>query len=195
MCGLSGYFAFANPVDETSTLWAMNRAIAHRGPDGEGAAFIDTRSGRIMSVAGERTALVPAALPSAPDVPRIAHDVAFGHRRFAILELSTAGHQPLVAADGALVLSFQGEIYNHEELREELAALGHPFRSRGDAEVLAHAWLEWGERCLSRLRGFWALALWDGRPQGGDGAEGTSRGLWLARDPIGKAPLYVASQG
>jgi asparagine synthase (glutamine-hydrolysing) len=182
MCGISGYFAFAKPVHETSTLWAMTRAIAHRGPDGEGAAFIEARSGLITAVAGERTPLVPTTLPSASDRPQVEHTVALGHRRFAIIDLTTAGHQPLLAADGLFALSFQGEIYNHDELRTELIALGHTFQSRGDTEVLAHAWLEWGEHCLSRLRGFWALALWDGQ-------------LWLARDPIGKAPLYCARQG
>lgn len=203
MCGLSGYFAFANPLGETSSLWAMNRAVAHRGPDGEGACFLDTRGGRATHVAGKRTPLVPADLPSASAFPRVPHDLALGHRRFALVDMTPGGHQPLAAADGRLVLAFQGEIYNHEELRAELARAGHAFRSRGDAEVLAHAWLEWGEACLNRLRGFWALALWDERPDvsnpeqglGGGGARGRtgSRGtLWLARDPLGKAPLYVA---
>lgn len=205
MCGISGYFAFARAAEDTAALWAMNRAIAHRGPDGEGAVFIDRRAeaaARVVPVAGERTPLVPADLPDASSATSCSHDLAFGHRRFAIVDLTPGGHQPLVAADGRLVLSFQGEIYNHEELREELRALGHAFRSRGDAEVLAHAWLEWGEACLSRLRGFWAFALWDGREGRERGGDGDLRGadhqggpggsLWLARDPIGKAPLYWA---
>lgn len=206
MCGLSGYFAFANPPGDTSSLWAMNRAVAHRGPDGEGACFIDTRSGQATHVAGERTPLVPADLPSASAFSSVAHDLAFGHRRFVLVDMTPGGHQPLAVADGRLILSFQGEIYNHEELRAELARAGHVFRSRSDAEVLAHAWLEWGEACLDRLRGFWALALWDGRPEvagqgqgmgvdgagGRTGSRGTHGTLWLARDPLGKAPLYIA---
>jgi len=185
MCGISGYFAFNRPVEDAAALWAMNRAIAHRGPDGEGASFIEARSGRWLAVAGERSSLVPVELPAASEAAGFAHDLAFGHRRFAIVDLTPGGHQPLVAAEGRLVLSFQGEIYNHGELRDELRALGHAFRSQGDAEVLAHAWLEWGERSLARFRGFWAFALWDGR-------DGDGKGLWLARDPIGKAPLYWA---
>lgn len=190
MCGLSGYFAFSNPVEETSSLWSMNRAVAHRGPDGEGASFIHTRTGRILHLAGERTRMVPADLPAGTTMPHVGHDIALGHRRFAILEMTPAGHQPVAVAEGRVVLSFQGEIYNHEELRAELTALGHVFRARGDAEVLAHAWLEWGEGCFERLRGFWAMALWDGRPKDQD-ATGSQGALWLARDPIGKAPLYL----
>lgn len=180
MCGLSGYFAFAGTVGSTDSLWAMNRAIAHRGPDGEGAVFVDTRSGSRTAFAGRRTPLVPADLAASPR--RFGHDLAIGHLRFAILDQTPGGHQPFVLPDHDLALAFNGEIYNHVELRTELARFGQVFRTRSDAEVFALAWLQWGEACLPRLRGFFAAALWDGR----------TRALWLARDPIGKAPLYFA---
>jgi asparagine synthase (glutamine-hydrolysing) len=188
MCGLSGYLVFSGgkgstrSTDSTDVLWAMNRAISHRGPDGEGALFIDSGTGSLTPFAGARSPMMPADLPQCPRNHRVHHDLALGHRRFAILDPTPGGHQPLILAEEKLALVFTGEIYNHVELREELSRLGAVFRTRGDAEVLAQAWLRWGEACLPRLRGFFAIALWDGR----------SHSLWLARDPIGKAPLYWA---
>ncbi len=180
MCGLSGYFAFAGSVGSTDSLLAMQRALAHRGPDGEGVVFVNTQSGSRESFTGRRTPLTP---PELKPVPRTQpHDLAMGHSRFAILDQTPGGHQPFELSEAALVLAFNGEIYNHVELRSELARAGHVFHTRGDAEVFAHAWLEWGEECLPRLRGFFSMTLWDGR----------SRSFWLARDPIGKAPMYVA---
>jgi asparagine synthase (glutamine-hydrolysing) len=195
MCGISGYFAFSGPVEETTSLRAMNRAVAHRGPDGEGAAFIGTQTGIVTPFAGERTPLTPPALRTWPAFFRVPHDLALGHRRFAIVDRTPGGHQPFLIPDdpaASLALAFNGEIYNHVELREELTRRGHVFRTPGDVEVLARAYLEWGEACFTRLRGFWALALWDGRRDAGNGGP---RGLLLARDPLGKAPLYWAARG
>ena len=84
----------------------------------------------------------------------------FGHRRLAILDLSPAGHQPMV--DGALALVFNGCIYNHAELRQELMALGHRFRSHSDTEVILKAYRQWGEASVERFEGMFAFALWDG---------------------------------
>lgn len=109
----------------------------------------------------------------------LAPGVAFGHRRLAIIDLA-GGRQPLLNEDGGVVLVCNGEIYNHRELRDQLRARGHVFRTGSDCEVVIHAWEEWGEDCLDRLRGMFALALWDER-----------RGrLLLARDRMGEKPLY-----
>ncbi len=104
-----------------------------------------------------------------------------GHRRLAILDLSPDGAQPMSAAAGAVWVVFNGEIYNFQELRTELEQLGHRFHSRSDTEVILEAWLEWGEGCIAKLDGMFALALWDSR----------TRQLVLARDRTGKKPLYV----
>jgi len=107
--------------------------------------------------------------------------LALGHRRLAIVDLA-GGAQPMASADGALVVCFNGEIYNHEVLRRELIAAGHRFRTRSDTEAILHAWREWGLGCLERLSGMFAFALWD-----------RSRGeLLLARDRLGEKPLYYA---
>jgi asparagine synthase (glutamine-hydrolysing) len=103
-----------------------------------------------------------------------------GHRRLAIIDLSPAGHQPMVTRDGRFSLTYNGEIYNFQELRAELEARGHQFRSRTDSEVLLQAYAEWGERSLERLNGMFAFAIWDKQ----------ERKLFLARDRYGIKPLY-----
>jgi asparagine synthase (glutamine-hydrolysing) len=107
--------------------------------------------------------------------------VALGHRRLSIIDLST-GQQPLFNEDGSVVVVFNGEIYNFQELVPELQALGHTFRTHSDTEVIVHAWEAWGEDCVQRFRGMFAFALWD-RNQGK---------LFLVRDRFGVKPLYYA---
>ena len=111
--------------------------------------------------------------------------VGIGHRRLAIIDLSPAGHQPMVSADHRYVLSYNGEVYNFRELKAELEALGYWFRSRTDGEVVLNALAEWGPKALDRFNGMFALALWDRR----------ERKLLLARDRYGIKPLYYARDG
>lgn len=115
----------------------------------------------------------------------LAPKVFLGHRRLSILDLSAAGHQPMLAAEGRVALIFNGQIYNHLELREELAGRGHSFRSSCDTETLLAAYLEWGEACFERLRGMWAVAIWDGREDK----------LVVSRDRVGLKPLYLFRDG
>jgi asparagine synthase (glutamine-hydrolysing) len=106
--------------------------------------------------------------------------VGLGHRRLAIIDLSNAGNQPMVNEDGQVVLDYNGEIYNFQQLRVELESLGHIFRSHTDSEVVVHAYEEWGNACVERFDGMFAFAIWD-RPR---------RRLFLARDRYGVKPLY-----
>jgi asparagine synthase (glutamine-hydrolysing) len=106
--------------------------------------------------------------------------VGLGFRRLAILDLSPAGHQPMATPDGEAVIVFNGEIYNFIELRNELKALGHHFKSSGDTEVLLHAYLEWGTECVSKFNGMWAFVIYDKR----------RRILFGSRDRFGIKPLY-----
>ena len=87
--------------------------------------------------------------------------VALGHRRLSIIDLSDAAHQPMPSADGRLVITYNGEVYNFQELRIDLEAKGHAFRSRGDSEVLVTALREWGDAAVSRFNGMFAFAAWD----------------------------------
>jgi asparagine synthase (glutamine-hydrolysing) len=106
--------------------------------------------------------------------------IALGHRRLAIIDLSPDGHQPMAGPDGSTWLVYNGEIYNYLELRAELEAQGHQFKSQSDTEVILHAYQEYGCDCLSRFNGMFALALWDER----------KHQLFLARDRFGVKPLY-----
>src|SRR3982750_3648770 len=111
--------------------------------------------------------------------------VGLASRRLAILDLSEAGAQPMASADGRFRLVMNGEIYNFLELRRQLEAEGVSFRSRGDTEVVLALYAREGAAMLSRLRGMFGLAIWDGR----------EKTLLLARDPLGIKPLYVAAAG
>ncbi|MEP7245912.1 MAG: asparagine synthase (glutamine-hydrolyzing) [Gammaproteobacteria bacterium] len=156
---------------EPELLQRMTNAVAHRGPDGEGLAM--------LSVAG-----------AAP--------VGLGHRRLAIIDLSTAGHQPMTVLPDAgggmrtgLTLTYNGEIYNFRELRSELETQGHRFVTATDSEVLLHLYERDGLRMVDQLNGIFAFAIHDARADGRP--EGVERGaLFLARDRLGVKPLYYA---
>lgn len=110
--------------------------------------------------------------------------VAFGHRRLSIIDLSS-GQQPMSALNGQVQIVFNGEIYNFQEIRAKLEARGHRFRTHCDTEVILNGYLEWGEHCIERLNGMFAFAIWDAR----------NRRLVLARDRVGKKPLYYVRKG
>jgi asparagine synthase (glutamine-hydrolysing) len=111
--------------------------------------------------------------------------IFLGHRRLSILDLSPAGHQPMLSRDKRVALVFNGQIYNYRELRQELQGQGHEFSSTSDTEVLLASYLVWGEDCFERLRGMWAVIIWDARTQS----------LLFSRDRIGLKPLYCYEDG
>ena len=145
--------------------------------------------GRDLRGEGERAAIeaMTATMicrgPDAGGVWRSAH-AAIGHRRLSVIDLP-GGRQPMRApGEDDVAVTFSGEIYNFAELRHELAARGHEFRTRSDTEVLLHAYLEWGADCVRRLNGMFAFGIWDERRQE----------LLLARDRLGVKPLYYAAR-
>ncbi|MGZ5045874.1 MAG: asparagine synthase (glutamine-hydrolyzing) [Usitatibacter sp.] len=157
MCGIAGAIA---PPDGAITREVMERmlaAIAHRGPDGHGIAEYFTRR-------GER--------------------VLLGHRRLAIID-PEGGKQPMVDEEAGLAITFNGEIYNFRELREELQVCGYRFAQHSDTEVLLRAYQHWGERCVEHLRGMFAFAIWDTPKQR----------LYMARDRFGEKPLFIRQDG
>lgn len=119
---------------------------------------------------------------TSPSIDDEGRQACLGHRRLSIIDTSSAGHQPMLSADGRFVLTFNGEIYNYLELKKELVARGHSFRTDTDTEVLLAAFALWGAACLPRLNGMFAFAIWDNH----------ERRLTLARDRLGIKPLYYA---
>jgi len=175
MCGIAGWVRFDGARVDPGVLLAMTRTLVHRGPDEEGY-FLNLPSESLPSLDAPVRGLPGAATGSA--------SAGFGHRRLSIIDLSH-GQQPLCNEDGSVWISFNGEIYNFPELHEELEARGHRFRTRSDTEVIVHGYEEWGTGVFERLRGMFAIALWDERRQR----------CVLGRDRVGKKPLYYAWDG
>jgi asparagine synthase (glutamine-hydrolysing) len=152
MCGIAGIVNIRGQSVEPAEIERLTNLVAHRGPDGAGHWFSAERN------------------------------VAFGHRRLAIIDPGAGGYQPMLSHDGRHVIVYNGEIYNFLELRRELEALGANFRTQSDTEVILAAWRIWQEGMLSRFNGMWALAIFDTE----------TKELFLARDRFGIKPLLYA---
>jgi asparagine synthase (glutamine-hydrolysing) len=180
MCGIFGIWNYGAAVD-VRALERATTAIHHRGPDDEGYLLLNTQTGANALCAGRETN--PALeLPYLDQYHDSDFNLGLGFRRLSILDLSPAGHQPMLSADGSCWIIFNGEIYNYVELRAELLRLGHEFHTGTDTEVILAAYQQWGGDCLKRFVGMWALAICDLK----------ERQLFLARDPFGIKPLYYA---
>lgn len=158
MCGIAGILnsATVSRAQLERDAVAMNDSLAHRGPDDHGV-WSDSEAG-----------------------------IALAHRRLSIVDLSPAGHQPMISADGRFIIIYNGEVYNHEELRPELSARGINWRGHSDTEVMLEAFAAFGvEATVKRLIGMFTIALWDRR----------ERTLTLVRDRLGIKPLYWAKFG
>lgn len=168
MCGIAGIFNLdAKPI-KPELLYQMSSTLKHRGPDSQGYGFFHFPGSKFIVTDKEK-----------PELP-FPCSLGLGHLRLAILDLSARAAQPMSNEDGSLWLVFNGEIFNYLELRSELKAAGHQFRSQNDAEVILHAYEEWGKHCLNRFNGMWAFALLDRKKST----------LLLSRDRFGIKPLY-----
>jgi len=155
MCGIVGVWERSpgDPAARRARLQGALDELRHRGPDDEGV-WVGDGGGLVL-----------------------------GHRRLSIIDVSASGHQPMVSRDGRYVLSYNGELYNYRELRQELEAAGTRFVSTSDTEVVLEGFACWGEALLGRMVGMFAFAIWDER----------ERRLLLARDRAGEKPLYYAT--
>jgi asparagine synthase (glutamine-hydrolysing) len=172
MCGICGAVDFRGKGIRAKTIQKMTDILAHRGPDDEGMVFF--RDGKPLEVRG--------ADSLTPDEARF--EVGLGHRRLAIIDLSSAAHQPMCNEDGSVWIVYNGEIYNFQDLRKELEGKGHLFKSNSDTEVILHAYEEWDVECLKTFRGMFAIAIWDNK----------RKRLFMARDRLGKKPLVYCYQ-
>ena len=158
MCGIAGVMSFGSSGFEIQKdyLQRMNDSISHRGPDGEGIWVADNKR------------------------------IGFGHRRLSIIDLSSDAGQPMTSLCGKYVITFNGEIYNHQAIRAEIAVNDNRAwkTSHSDTEVILRAFEKWGIDCIKKFRGMFAFAIWDLRKSE----------LWLVRDRIGIKPLYYTIQ-
>ncbi len=155
MCGICGIIGSdVNKAVTERQLLAMKRVLTHRGPDDHGV-YLAPQKGRIRA--------------------------ALGHQRLSIVDLE-GGHQPMSNEGGDIWITYNGEIYNHQELRKDLQKRRHVYKTRSDTETILHAYEEYGEDCVHKLRGMFAFAIWDGR----------NRRLFAARDRLGIKPFYYA---
>ena len=162
MCGIAGFMVKEKPdFDMSLVIKDMSDSMAHRGPDDMGCMVIQCGPGRKQSY------------------------IALGHRRLKIIDLSRRSHQPMGDPKARINVSYNGEIYNYIELREELLKKGRDFLSTGDTEVVLRAYEEWGAECFKRFNGMWAIAIFDER----------RKMLILSRDRFGKKPLYYYRTG
>lgn len=180
MCGINGIFTREKGADILSVGSRMNALIQHRGPDDEGLVLFS--SNRASPLASAKS------IGKVEDVNYLnysheSHSNSigwFGHQRLSILDLSELGHEPMADETGNYWLTYNGEVYNYIELREELKKQGVVFRSNSDAEVVLKAFIHWGEKCLDRFNGMWAFVIYNIETQV----------VFAARDRFGVKPFY-----
>ena len=175
MCGIATWIQFNSSPLDAPKVKAMVDLVEHRGPDDSGFAFW----GQIQSI----NAIEPARVLRQPKL----HDsgnfsLALGHRRLSILDLTSAGRQPMTSEDGRYWITYNGEIYNYRELRKDLENRGYKFATGTDTEVILAAFSAWGTDCVQRFNGMWAFVLYDSQNQS----------LFASRDRFGVKPLYFA---
>lgn len=162
MCGICGILDFSNEqIIKEDTLQKMCSAMIHRGPDDQGI-YLKRFSGQGLDI-----------------------KAGLAHRRLSIIDLTSAGHQPMPNEDKTVWIVLNGEIYNYRDLRVDLEERGHKFKSQADTETVIHLYEEYGEECVKYLRGMFAFAIWDER----------KKSLLLARDRVGKKPLIYSHRG
>lgn len=189
MCGICAIFKSGKTFISTTHIQAMTDFTAHRGPDDEGYLLLKKEDEEISiqtacgystpsSVKCE-TIINPPKL-NINSIERSNWIGALGHRRLSVIDLSPAGHQPMATADQRYWIVYNGEIYNHEEIREECKNKGYSFQSESDTEVILAAYIHWGKECVHKFQGMWAFIIVDT----------TEKTVFASRDRFGIKPLY-----
>lgn len=179
MCGIFGIWNLDGRSVDLEGLRLATDSIRHRGPDDEGYLLVNTGTAEARSCAGPDTDY-RLTLPELDRFKSDHFDLAFGFRRLAILDLSPGGHQPMSSHDRRFWIIFNGEIYNYQELRTELAESQHHFKTTSDTEVILAAYQQWGQSCVEHFNGMFALAIWDT----------VAKKIFVARDRFGEKPFH-----
>ena len=177
MCGILGIYSSSGISLYREKLQVANDLVKYRGPDGSGFALFNTRD------PNRKGCFLPSVSRDAADLDQI--DLALAHRRLAIIDLSPAGLQPMATEDRMLWITYNGEIYNYLELRDELESYGHTFTTHTDTEVILLAYMQWGQECVHRFNGMWAFAILD-LP---------NRRIFCSRDRFGVKPFHFYQDG
>jgi asparagine synthase (glutamine-hydrolysing) len=192
MCGIVGALSLNRPSVDVSYAKPMADKIAHRGPDDAGYLFVHTGARHLNGVSFYHNLtdyqfkniedMLPVIESDSVQLELNSHDydLYMGHRRLSILDVSRAGHQPMSDLSKNIWIAYNGEVYNFKELRAELEALGHRFKSGTDTEVIIYAYIEWGIECIDRFNGMFAFSLYDN----------FKKRFYLVRDRYGIKPLY-----
>lgn len=178
MCGIAGIVSI-NGINN-SDLKSISKSIRHRGPDDEGFVVVSNHE-QINFFIGDDSITPMNNIPHISSFnSEYKNQIALLHRRLSILDLSINGHQPMSSSDNTLIISFNGEIYNYKELREELKLSGFQFKTDSDTEVILYSYKKWGKECVHHFKGMWAFAMYDA----------TKQELFISRDRFGIKPLY-----
>jgi asparagine synthase (glutamine-hydrolysing) len=180
MCGIAGICSLEKNL-HPGLIKEMTDSLSHRGPDDEGFLAVNLESKEVFSLSGGKSKTQGLKIETF-DKPV---NLFLGHRRLSIIDLSSAGHQPMGNEEGVIWIVYNGEIYNYLEIRKELELMGHRFHSHTDTEVILHAYEEWGTDCLKWFNGMWAFAIVDLR----------RNTVFCSRDRAGVKPFYYLFNG
>lgn len=183
MCGINGIYSA--DIEVKRNIIYLNKLLSHRGPDDEGFVCINTFTNKFSSFSGsDSIEEIKNSEPHINSTDFYNFDLIFAHRRLSIIDLTEHGHEPMTDEHKKFWITYNGEIYNYLELREDLKAAGHIFRTNSDTEVIIKAYMQWGTDCFNKFNGMWAFALWDSQ----------NKQLILSRDRFGIKPLYYLNQ-
>jgi asparagine synthase (glutamine-hydrolysing) len=184
MCGITGIILKSPEPRIAEYIETFNNRLKHRGPDDEGYLIVSNQtinplSGNDTISSLENQSISYCSKGSVHEFHSSGH-LALGHRRLSVLDLSFFGHQPMCSPDKAIWIVYNGEIYNHQEIKKELSAKGYQFCSTSDTEVILASYREWGQECIHRFNGMWSFVIYDSH----------LNVLFGSRDPLGVKPLY-----
>ncbi|MGE5805916.1 MAG: asparagine synthase (glutamine-hydrolyzing), partial [Ignavibacteria bacterium] len=159
----------------------LNGLLRHRGPDDEGYVCLNSRTNQYSAYSGDDSVeSIKQRFSHISAANFKAFNIVLGHRRLSIIDISDNGHCPMSDESGQIWITYNGEIYNYIELREELKSEGYSFKTQSDTEVIIKSYLKWGEECFNHFNGMWAMAIWDAK----------KNNLILSKDRFGVKPLY-----